>query len=206
MEQSNVAGVLSTNVSFREKPSNFVPHRRRCQTPAVGTTHPFGLPVDPDVYMMYMTSGGSHEGETCWLSSVAVWLCAASKLCREKESELAIPRHWHSSSKNRTAVGIGRRRRLSTSGCRAGSGCAPPAASTSTIAAPASSRMPRLRGLGQAGSQGTNVPPDEKHAAWDKGREAVRRSTSPTVKPRPCDVSSSSAQPTAAARILEARD
>lgn len=43
MEQSKVAGVLSTKVSLREKPSSRVPQHSRCHTPAVGTMQLHGV-------------------------------------------------------------------------------------------------------------------------------------------------------------------
>ena len=88
MEQSNVAGVLSTKTSSCVKPSSDVPHPKRCHTPDVGTMHPLGLPVEPEVYMRYMTSGGLH-GRAPASPPDAVALAVASSSARRAASRVA---------------------------------------------------------------------------------------------------------------------
>ena len=77
-------GVLWMKTSLCVNASSRVPQPNRCHTPAVGTRQPFGLPsrdcfgvssahwavgtrqpfgspVEPEVYMTYITSGGDHD-------------------------------------------------------------------------------------------------------------------------------------------------
>ena len=88
IEQSKVAGVLWTNTSAGVNLSSFVPQPKRCHTPAVGTMQPFGLPVDPDVYMTYITSGGAHA-----MPSGTRAICSENATTWASYGFVAIPEH-----------------------------------------------------------------------------------------------------------------
>mmetsp|Transcript_10001 Transcript_10001/g.32837 ORF Transcript_10001/g.32837 Transcript_10001/m.32837 type:complete len:265 (+) Transcript_10001:1948-2742(+) len=166
------------------KPSSRVPQPNRCHTPAVGTRQPFGLPVEPEVYMTYITSGGDHDTD-CRTSPISASrrserVSKVARLISGREVSSTAPR-WSTTAVSEHRSG----REKSTA---------------TTAVTPASSRMATLRGVGHAGSSCTNVAPALKHASCASGSAGERGRTMPTVYAP----ASSESESSAAARSWDA--
>mmetsp|Transcript_46492 Transcript_46492/g.129391 ORF Transcript_46492/g.129391 Transcript_46492/m.129391 type:complete len:202 (+) Transcript_46492:198-803(+) len=165
MDTSKVQGVLMAKTSSERWPMSCTPHVKRFHTPEDGTTQPFGLPVEPDVYMMYITSGAGQASQTSFavavVAVVPIWrssmMSPARSMCKKQTVPITLLISATTPSKSSFV------------------------ASTATVRAPASVRMSAVRAIGHVGSQGTKVEPARNDANWAMGSAADRLRTKPTT-------------------------
>mmetsp|Transcript_11109 Transcript_11109/g.32997 ORF Transcript_11109/g.32997 Transcript_11109/m.32997 type:complete len:277 (-) Transcript_11109:54-884(-) len=174
MDTSNVHVVLSTKTSSGASFCTSMAHLKCVHSPEVGTMHPLGLPVEPEVYMTYMTSGGPHGGTPSADVSMAVRTEARtpSRSTPAKSAPSVTLRICAVSDTSMTTA----------SWSLMGTARPVGAASRMTAHTLASVRMSLMRDSGHEGSQGTKVAPALNAASSAMGSAAVRRRTRPTVK------------------------
>mmetsp|Transcript_17492 Transcript_17492/g.50793 ORF Transcript_17492/g.50793 Transcript_17492/m.50793 type:complete len:261 (+) Transcript_17492:1650-2432(+) len=191
MDTSKVHVVLSTNTSSGVSSCTRMAHWKWAHSPDVGTMQPLGFPVEPEVYMTYMTSGGAQAGAASPMAasaSLRAWASSAPSRCALARTRFT------------TAVSV---TSMSTAAlCSMIWLAAFEPESRMMAQTLASERISLMRDSGHAGSQGTKVAPALKAASSAIGSAAVRRSTRPTVKVPPFRARASSAE--AAARISTA--
>ena len=143
IEQSNVAGVLCTKTSEAVNWSTSQPHTKRCQTPAVGTTQPLGLPVEPEVYMMYMTSGAGQGATLPALlrTSICIAACWMKVACSTDAHQMFV------------MAQVALTEMIAPTQSAPRSGCDAPSSMTTALTR-ASFRMSVVRSIGHVGCEG----------------------------------------------------